>query len=187
MGTTVGDVLQTLKVAHNACHQKKEPHTQRLYMFHQRPNPEYWWHNHLPRSRAIIRPHLEQTSGKGGSKSQQVCFIRKPVATSSSEVKTVAYKTLVGPQMEYRACIKDSHTQLLINKQEWVQRCATCWITEYHRMTSVTEMMAKLGWEPVDCSFYHKLFLWPKPKRMLSSFPYFISLVSVYVNISKLK
>ena len=58
---TLGDVIQPLKVRHNASHQKKETHTQRLY--HQRPNPEYCWHSHLPRGRTIVRPHLEQTSG----------------------------------------------------------------------------------------------------------------------------
>ena len=43
-------------------------------------------------------------------------------------------------------------TQLLINKLERVQHCATCWpwITEYKRMASVTERLVKLGWKTLE-------------------------------------
>ena len=66
---TLGVIFQPIKVPHNECCQKKGNHTQSLY--HQRPNPENCWHIHLPRGKAIIRSHLEQTSGNGCSKSQQ--------------------------------------------------------------------------------------------------------------------
>ena len=68
-GKHFGGVFQPLKVPHNAYHQKKKTRVKTLY--HQRPNPEYCSHSHLPRGRAIIRPHVEQISGKDGSKSQQ--------------------------------------------------------------------------------------------------------------------
>ena len=62
LGNRLGDVFQPLKVPHNVCHQKTEPHTQRLY--HQRATHEYCWQSHIPRGKAIIRHQLEQTNGK---------------------------------------------------------------------------------------------------------------------------
>ena len=84
---------------------KKDTHTQRPY--HQRLDREYCSHRDLPRGRAIIRPHLEHTSEKRGSKTNRtLSFIRRIVITSSPEANAVAYKTLV-PQMEYSTFITD--------------------------------------------------------------------------------
>ena len=53
--------------------------------------------------------------------------------------------------MEYSTCNTDPHTQLVINKLERVQYRATRLVTrEYQRMASVTEMLAKFGWETLE-------------------------------------
>ena len=61
---------------------------------------------------------------KVAAKANKTLSIIRIVTTSSSEVKVVAYKTLVRPHMEYGACITDPYTQLLINKLGRVQHRA---------------------------------------------------------------
>ena len=56
--------------------------------------------------RAIIRPHLEQTSGKSDSKSQPNPGHHQ-MSHTSTDAKAVAYKTLIWSQMEYSAFITD--------------------------------------------------------------------------------
>ena len=118
---------------------------------------EYCWHSNLPRGRAIISPHLQQTNGKGGSKSQQNSQLHQKnchhilVWSQTENSLQDAGMTTNGIQHLHHRPPHLPHTQLLINKLERVQCNAMCWVTgEYKRMVSVTDMMAKLGWETLE-------------------------------------
>jgi hypothetical protein len=72
-------------------------------------------------------------------------FVRRNLKSCSRHIKTVAYKTLIRPILEYSASIWDPYTQLLINKLEAVQRRAVRFImNDYDYFHSVSDMMIKL-------------------------------------------
>ena len=69
-----------------------------------------------------------------------------PVGRSSSS----SAHSLVRPHLEYASTVWDPHTQKNIHKLDMVQRRAaryTC--NRYHNISSVTEMVGHLGWEPL--------------------------------------
>ena len=83
------------------------------------------------------------------AKANRTCgFIRRTVIKSSFEAKIAACKPLECPKMEYSISTTDPHTLLLIYKLERVQHYFVHWGTrERNGMATVTEMLAKLGWE----------------------------------------
>ena len=75
----------------------------------------------------------------------------KKYRVHNKDLKSVAYKTLVRPQLEYTSTVWYPHTTTDINKVEAVQRRAARWATRGYRYTSsVTAMLKDLNWRPLD-------------------------------------
>ena len=78
-------------------------------------------------------------------------FVRRNVKTSSQNIKTQAYFTLVRPILEYASPVWNPHTKNNINKIEMVQRRAARYVcNRYHNTSSVTNMIHSLGWRSLQ-------------------------------------
>ena len=94
------------------------------------------WNKHIP----DIATKANNTLG----------FIRRNVTTTNEEVKSLAYKQLVKPVLEYACCSWDSLTSTQETSLEAVQRRAArfvCGVRRSDRKTSVTGLVHSLGWE----------------------------------------
>ena len=77
-------------------------------------------------------------------------LLRRNLRIPSQTIKTRAYQSLVRPHLEYASTVWDPHTQKNIYKLDIIQRRAaryTC--NRWHNISSVTEMVGHLGWEPL--------------------------------------
>lgn len=62
-------------------------------------------------------------------------------------LKETAYMAIVRPTLEYCSSVWDPHTYQMSRRLEMVQRRASRWVTgRYHNTSSVTDMLADLGW-----------------------------------------
>ena len=99
---------------------------------------------------------------------QTLGFLKRNIRVHNKDLKSVAYKTLVRPQLEYASTVWYPHTTTDINKVEAVQRRAARWATRDYRCTSsVTAMLKDLNWRPLDQSridsrlvMMYKVTLW---------------------------
>jgi len=82
------------------------------------------------------------------SKANQVLgIVRRNLKVAPTECKAQAYTTLIRPHLEYCSSVWDPHTQQDIQRLEAVQRRAARFcFRSYHRTSSPTEMLNKLGW-----------------------------------------
>lgn len=95
------------------------------------------WNKHINR----ITTNANKTLG----------FIRRNIQTRNADIRELAYKTLVRPQVEYASSIWSPYTQQNINKIEMVQRRAVRWVKHnYSRYDSVTSMQNELGWQTLQ-------------------------------------
>ena len=82
---------------------------------------------------------------------QTLGFLKRNIKVRNQDLKSTAYKTLVRPQLEYASSVWSPHTDTDIKKIESVQRRSARWATHDYRSTSsVTEMLNKLSWRPLD-------------------------------------
>ena len=80
-----------------------------------------------------------------------ITFLKRNIWVHNKALKSVAYKTLVRPQLEYTSTVWYSYTTTDVNKVEAVQRRAARWATRDCRYTSsVTAMLKDLNWGPLD-------------------------------------
>jgi hypothetical protein len=78
-------------------------------------------------------------------------FIMRNLRTSCTEVKEMAYKTIVRPALEYASLTWDPHQQFLKDLLEKVQRKAVRKVLcKYGRRHSPTEMLHDLGWQTLE-------------------------------------
>ena len=95
------------------------------------------WNTHISR----ITTNANRTLG----------FIKRNIKTKHENIKTLAYKTLVRPQLEYASCAWSPHTQVNKHKLEMVQRRAIRWVkNDYSRHSSVTQMQNTLNWRTLE-------------------------------------
>ena len=93
-------------------------------------------------------PHIDNTTKKAN---QTLDFLKRNIRVHNKDLKSVAYKTLVRPQMEYASTVWYPHHDKDINKVEAVQRRAARWaIRDYKYTSSVTAMLKDLNWCPLD-------------------------------------
>ena len=92
--------------------------------------------------------HIDITTKKAN---QTLGFLKRNIWVHNKDLKSVAYKTLVRPQLEYASTVWYPHTTTDINKVEAVQRRAARWAARDYRYTSsVTAMLRDLNWRPLD-------------------------------------
>ena len=84
-------------------------------------------------------------------------FLKGNIRVHSKDLKSVAYKTLVRPQLEYASTVPPppphththTHTATDIQKVVAVQRRAARWVfTDYNYTSSVTAILKDLNWRP---------------------------------------
>ena len=93
-------------------------------------------------------PHIDITTKKAN---QTLGFLKRNLGVHNKDLKSVAYKTLVRPQLEYASTVWYPHHDKDINKVEAVQRMAARWATrDYKYTSSVTAMLKDLNWRPLD-------------------------------------
>lgn len=92
--------------------------------------------------------HVNRISSKAN---QTLGFLRRNIKVKSKPLRTLAYQTLVRPQLEYGSEIWSPHTKLLIDQVEAVQRRAARWIqSDYSKTSSVSEMLNQLNLRRLD-------------------------------------
>ena len=78
-------------------------------------------------------------------------FIKRNIKTKSPQIREAAYQSLVRPQLEYASSAWDPNTKENKGKLEMVQRRAARWtLNDYASTTSVTSLMAQLGWQTLE-------------------------------------
>ena len=78
-------------------------------------------------------------------------FVKRNVVTKIKEIKTMAYNSLVRPQLEYSSAVWSPYKKENINKIEKVHRRAGRWVSnDYSTYSSVTDMLSDLGWRSVE-------------------------------------
>ena len=83
--------------------------------------------------------------------SQNTRFCQRNVITKNKDIKTMAYKSLVRPQVEYAPAVWSPYIKEKINKIEKVQRRAARWVlNDYSSYSSVTDMLSNLGWRSLE-------------------------------------
>ena len=93
-------------------------------------------------------PHLDNTTKKAN---QTLGFLKRNIRVHNKDLKSIAYKTLVRPQLEYASIVWYPHYGNDINKFEAVQRRTARWATrDYKYTSSVMAMLKDLNLRPVD-------------------------------------
>ena len=76
-----------------------------------------------------------------------LAFLRRNLKINSPALKTMAYKALVRPLVEYCSVVWDPSTQRCIDQLEMVQRRAARFVLQrYHNTSSVGDMLNQLSW-----------------------------------------
>jgi hypothetical protein len=92
--------------------------------------------------------HINRSTKKAN---QTLGFLRRNIKVRSEPLKSMAYQTLVRPQLEYASEVWSPHTQNNIDQLESVQRRAARWVkSDYGRTSSVTGMIQSLNWRRLD-------------------------------------
>ena len=74
-------------------------------------------------------------------------FLRRNIGKCSTEVKSLCYKSLVRPILDYASVIWSPYHQHNIHSIEMVQRRAARFVySNYDRYASVTQMLTNIGW-----------------------------------------
>ena len=84
-------------------------------------------------------------------------FVRRNLSECTSQVKSVAYTTMVRPRLEYSSTVWDPHLTSDVHTLEQVQRRAARFVhRNYNQRTprSVTNMVQSLGWESLQKRCY---------------------------------
>ena len=92
-------------------------------------------------------PHIDSVS----KKANQTLGFLKNIKAHIKDLKFIAYKTSVRPQLEYETTVWSPHTATDITKLEAVQRMSARWATcDYQRTSSVTQMLQDLEWRSLE-------------------------------------
>ena len=99
--------------------------------------------------------HITNT-GITASADRFLGFVKRNVKTTNKELKTLAYNTLVIPQVEYASSGWSPYTKENINKIEMLQQRVACWVTnDFSPYSSATDMIGELGWWSLELRRYN--------------------------------
>ena len=88
--------------------------------------------------------HINNTTTKA---QKTLNMLKRNLKQTSTSIKSLAYKTIVRPQLEYASAIWDPNTKDEINKIDKIQKRAARWVfQDYSSYTSVSLLQAKLKW-----------------------------------------
>ena len=94
------------------------------------------------------KPHIARITN---SANKSLGFLRRNLKAKSLELREIAYKAIVGPQLEYAAPVWDPDIQEDIQRIEMVQRRAARWVlSDYSPYSSVSDMLGRLGWRTLE-------------------------------------
>ena len=89
--------------------------------------------------------HIAKTCNKA---TKTLSFLRRNLRVRNVEAKSLAYKVLVRPTLEYCCPVWDPHHKNQEYQLEIVQRRAARFVLgRYHNTSSVTDMLQQLNWE----------------------------------------
>ena len=92
--------------------------------------------------------HVENIAYKAN---QSLGFLRRNLRINSPNLKSLAYKTLVRPLLEYSSAAWDPYTKENVKKLEKVQRRAARYVlNQYNYLSSVNEMLQELQWNTLE-------------------------------------
>ena len=78
-------------------------------------------------------------------------FVKRNVLTKNKDIKTMAYNSLVRPQLEYAFSSLEPLHERNKSKIEKVQKRAARWVSnDYSTYSSVTDMLSNLGWRSLE-------------------------------------
>lgn len=87
--------------------------------------------------------HITSVSAKA---SQSLGYLRRNLRNAPSNVRKLAYLTLVRPQLEYASPISSPHQKYLTDMLEWIQNRASRFIyNEYSYQSSVSQIKLNLS------------------------------------------
>lgn len=131
---------------------------------------DIWWNTHV----SSIRAKAHRALG----------FLRRSLSRCNTNIKILAYKTLVRPHIEYCATVWDPHTNTNINKLEAIQNKAAGWARrDYRHTTSVTLLKqdktrpisnTKTNTQTTNATYNHKQFSWHKQRHLFTPDNYMI-------------
>ena len=92
--------------------------------------------------------HVENIAYKAN---RSLGFLQRNLRINSSNLKSLAYKTLVRPLLEYSSAAWDPFTKENVKKLEMVQRRAARYVfNRYNYVSSVNEMLQELQWNTLE-------------------------------------
>ena len=78
-------------------------------------------------------------------------FVRRNLHSCPKDLRATAFKSLVRPHLEYCSSVWDPHINELVDKIERIQRRGARFVfKDYRKTSSVTEMLNKLDWIPLQ-------------------------------------
>ena len=99
-------------------------------------------------------------------------FLRRNLRISNANIKSIAYFSLVRPNLEYCSSVWNPHTRVLNQKIEMVQRRAARFVkNKYRNTSSVSSMLEDLQWESLQS------------RRMKSQLTMFYNIINNLVDI----
>ena len=118
---------------------------------------------------------MEQACKLHYRRRQSITWVHKcNLHRCTRDIKSLAYRSLVRPSLEYCAAVWDPHTNDLIYQLEAVQRRAARFVkNDYDRQSSVTTMMKELDWGTLaDRRKIARLAVSTKHRRVTSPFQF---------------
>ena len=92
--------------------------------------------------------HISNIGTKGN---QTLGLLSRNLRINSLDLKSIAYKGLVRPNVEYTSTVWDPYTKQNKDRVEMVQRRAARYVLNcYERTASVTEMLKQLDWDTLE-------------------------------------
>ena len=94
------------------------------------------------------KTHINRITTNAG---KSLGFLKRNIRAAHPQLKAMAYKALVRPQLEYASCVWDPYTAAAIKQIEMVQRRAARWVVnDYSYTSSVTSIISDLGWRSLE-------------------------------------